>query len=138
MHKESVNLFLGGSDLRANLSMFLNSNIEGIKFFQNNSALKNSLSKNKSVKFESDFASSILDYKWAAEKICIDNDIAAVSYPDYTDINKVTVTDQNGGLYAMFYNPFGASSGSGGCSDPNSYTRLGRSWHLDQRKSKEI
>lgn len=120
--KESANLFLGGSDLSANMPMFLNSNIEGVKFFQNNSALKNSLSKNKSVKFESDFASSILDYKWAAEKICIDNDIAAVSYPDYTDINKVAVTDQNGGLYSIFYNPFGASSGSGGCSDPDSYT----------------
>lgn len=126
MKRESANLFMGGDDSSKNINMFLQSNIEGIKFFQNNSALKNSLTKNKSVKFESDFASSVLDYKWAAEKICIENDIAAVSYPDYTDINKVVVTNQNGGLYSIF-NKSTAFSGSGGtsCSDPEGYARFG-------------
>ena len=99
-HKESLNLFVGGSSSESSLDLFID-NPKGL-LHSNNIDFRNSISKTQSVKFESEFASSILDfspnnfsgnrllnqYKWSAQKVKIIDDYALVSYPEYTDINK--------------------------------------------------
>jgi hypothetical protein len=100
IHKESLNLFMGGSSSEANLNLFIDNNL-GLSH-SNNIQFRESISKSNSIKFESDFACSVLDFKWHAEKVKILDDYAFVTYPEYTDINKVHITDTNGGLYRPF------------------------------------
>jgi len=104
-HKEALNLFMGGSSSESSTDLFLKGN-KGLTH-SNNIEFRNSISKSNSIKFESDFACSVLGHTWSAEKVKILNDYAFVSYPKYTDINKVQITDTGGGLYRAFYGPSG-------------------------------
>lgn len=126
LHKESLNIFMGGSFSEASLDLFID-NPKGL-LHSNNIDFRNSISKTQSIKFESEFSSSILDfenihdpvkYNWSAKKVKILDDYAFVSYPEYTDINKVHITDTNGGLYRPFAAPRNVIINNNEGSDPD-------------------
>lgn len=71
----------------------------GIGHFTNWEAKLSSLQVDNKERFESSSASNYLGYQFNAKKIKIVNDIAAISYPEYTDINKTIWEHENGGIY---------------------------------------
>lgn len=116
LHKGSLGLSIAGNDVKSSVNLFTPSEVMGIKTSSEHKTLHNSIAKYGELKFESQFASSVLGKEWHAESIKIANDVAVVSYPKYTDINKVVITDTNGGLYKPYYHNFASSSGGGDCS----------------------
>ena len=124
MNQESLGLSMGGNDPKSSVSLFTTSDVKGITYSNNDKKTKNSLAKHGSLKFETEFASSIFTYKWRAESIKIVDDIAAVAYPNYTDINKVELKMGESGIYTPFYNTLNGSSGGGGCGPELDYSRM--------------
>lgn len=74
----------------------------GIRHFTNWDAKVSSLDNNGLERFESRFASNYLDYEFPAEKVKVVDDIAAVSYPNYTHINKTVWEHVDGCVYMPF------------------------------------
>ena len=119
IHKESATLFIGNQQISAGAPLFLRSNPEGISYFNTWDAGLTSLETSNTERFESKFANQILGHEYNCTSIKILDDIAAVSYGNYTDLNKTVYQDTGGGLYKIWYSTY--SSYYGGAYD-NRYT----------------
>ena len=119
IHKESATLFIGNQQISAGVPLFLRSNPEGISYFNTWDAGLTSLETSNTERFESKFANQILGHEYNCTSIKILDDIAAVSYGNYTDLNKTVYQDTGGGLYKIWYSTY--SSYYGGAYD-NRYT----------------
>jgi hypothetical protein len=73
--------------------------VEGIKHFNNWKAGLSSLESTNKERFEFNHATEYVDYSFHAKKVKIIDDLAAISYPEYTDITKVVWQHEDGGLY---------------------------------------
>lgn len=96
--KESTSLFIGNAQSTAKTTLFLNSVPEGIKYFNSWDGGLTSL-ETTNERFESKFSNQILGREYSCNSIKIVDDVAAISYGNYTDLNKVLVQETNGGLY---------------------------------------
>lgn len=112
MQKDSgyQGLFIQNDKFKKDMSLYLKSNVEGLRYFQNSYDDLNSFQKRPALRFENSFADSAMGYDWSASSIKIVDDIAAVSYGNYTDINKTVVRLVNGGLYGVYLSGYGGSS----------------------------
>ena len=104
--KESVGLFLQNGRNEKNTTLYIKSTVEGIKTLSDWDFAANSMQCSNKERFESDFSNSVFDYNWKAKKILIEKDIAAISYPEYTDINKFVIQNTLTGLYSAIYNNY--------------------------------
>jgi len=73
--------------------------LDGLKHFTNWDAGLNSLDSTNVERFEYSNATEYVGYKFNATKIKIVDEVAAVAYPEFTDVTKVVWQHQNGGLY---------------------------------------
>lgn len=109
--KESAGLFLQNGRNEKNTTLYIKSVTEGIKTLSDWDFAANSMQCSNKERFESDFSNSVFDYSWRAEKILIADDLAAISYPEYTDVNKFAIQNTLTGLYAaVYYNYFSYNS----------------------------
>ncbi len=100
IQKESIGLHIENGSKARDLPLVLKTLPKGVDIFNGWNSGISSIDSGNSERFESDFSSKILDYKWNVKKICVQDDIAVVSYPEYTDLNKTVIQHVNGGLYA--------------------------------------
>lgn len=109
-HSESVGLFISsdgppggpyGSSTSNDLLLYGGGD-GGIEHFTNWDARISSLDNNGIERFESRFASNYLGYEFAAEKVKVVDDVAAVAYPNYTHINKTVWEHVDGSVYKPF------------------------------------
>lgn len=75
------------------------STTEGIKHFNNWEAGLSSLQTVNKERFEFTQATKYMDYVFNADQVKIVDDVALISYPDYTDVSKVVWQHQTGGIY---------------------------------------
>lgn len=112
IHKESATLFIGNQQISAGAPLFLRSNPEGIGYFNTWDAGLTSLETSNTERFESKFANQILGHEYNCTSIKILDDIAAVSYGNYTDLNKTVYQDTNGGMYKIWYSTYSSYYGA--------------------------
>lgn len=98
-HKESMGLFIGNQASSAGMPLFLRSQPEGIKYFNGWESGLTSLDSSNAERFESGYANNLFNHSYNCNAIKLTNDIAAVAYGNYTDINKVVYQSENGGMY---------------------------------------
>lgn len=108
--KESTGLFLQNGRNEKNTTLYIKSVAEGIKTLSDWDFAANSMQCSNKERFESDFSNSLLGHEWSAEKILIKDDVAAISYPEYTDMNKVVIQETLGGLYAPLISNYNSYS----------------------------
>jgi hypothetical protein len=113
---ESVGLFIGSdgpngsgnSEKTNNFNLFMKAgnptdpvqySAEGIKHFNNWKAGLSSLESTNKERFEFNHATEYLGYSFNAQKVKIVDELAAIAYPEYTDIAKIVWQQENGAIY---------------------------------------
>lgn len=72
---------------------------EGIKHFTNWKAGLSSLESTNKERFEFNHATEYLGYSFHAQKVKIVDELAAIAYPEYTDITKIVWQQEDGAIY---------------------------------------
>jgi hypothetical protein len=108
MKKESIGLFMQNGRNEKNLPMYIKSVTEGIKVMSDWDYTSNSMQCSNRERFESDFGNRILGRQWKAEKVIVQDNIAAISYPKYTDLNKFVIQNLSSGMYSAMSYSYGS------------------------------